>query len=165
MSIAEEYVKKADNDEDDSKYHRTDTRRSSRPVFDEHESEVSTEATHPIEVSKRRTASSSTCLSDFTSSIDLTRHGAAQSNEEAQAIVDAGFSQRITGDPTQDMLNLFLGPLLLQPQVEERRLESMEEDITSHSELCKKEALQEKIVPLVAKKKSSLKDKVTLFLD
>ncbi|KAK9091430.1 hypothetical protein Sjap_024607 [Stephania japonica] len=165
MSIAEEYVKKADNDEDNSKYHRTDARGSSRPVFNEHESEVSTEAAHAIEVSKRRTASSSTSLSNFTCSIDLTRDGAAKGNEEAQSIMDAGFSQRITGDPTQDMLNLFLGPLLMQPPVEERRLEDVEKDITLHSELRKKEALQEKVVPLVAKKRSSLKDKVTLFLD
>ncbi|XP_059649848.1 uncharacterized protein LOC132295571 [Cornus florida] len=76
-------------------------------------------------------------------------------------------SNPITGDPTQDMLDLFLGPLLNKPLEEEKKVESIVQDLTFSYELKihnQNDVLGEELVPLT-KKKSSLKDKVAFFLD
>ena len=74
-----------------------------------------------------------------------------------------------TGDPAHDMLDLFLGPLLKKP-VEEKKNNFMLGDVAISQEVgkfgieSKKNIAREEIVPLM-KKKSSLKDKVAMFLD
>ncbi|MCL7049446.1 hypothetical protein MKW94_024678 [Papaver nudicaule] len=76
-------------------------------------------------------------------------------------------SQSRTGDSTQDMLDLFLGPLLKIPQNVEKKYESVKEDVNMACEFRKQkqsEVLGAEVVPLT-KKKSSLKDKVSLFFD
>ncbi|RZC61772.1 hypothetical protein C5167_023521, partial [Papaver somniferum] len=70
-------------------------------------------------------------------------------------------SQSRTGDSTQDMLDLFLGPLLRIPQTAEKKSESITEDFNLACEPRKQkqsEVYGEEVVPLT-KKKSSLKDK------
>ncbi|RZC57960.1 hypothetical protein C5167_005264, partial [Papaver somniferum] len=70
-------------------------------------------------------------------------------------------SQSRTGDSTQDMLDLFLGPLLRIPQTAEKKSESITEDFNLARESRKQkrsEVYGEEVVPLT-KKKSSLKDK------
>ncbi|XP_021899055.1 uncharacterized protein LOC110815536 [Carica papaya] len=69
------------------------------------------------------------------------------------------------GDPTQDMLDLFLGPLLKKP-VQEKRTEFIKNDMEIDFEFRKsrQDDVGEEIVPL-QKKKSSLREKVSLLLD
>lgn len=67
-----------------------------------------------------------------------------------------------TGDPAQDMLDLFLGPLLKKPLEEKKQFAFVTEDVKFVHEF--KKQCQEEMVPLT-KKKSSLKDKVAVFLD
>ncbi|KAJ7942723.1 Serine/threonine-protein kinase dhkG [Quillaja saponaria] len=71
-----------------------------------------------------------------------------------------------TGDPAQDMLGLFLGPLLKKP-LDEDKYKCMTEDLTiAYKFNCQNEdnVVGEQMVPL-AKKKSSLKGKVAMLLD
>ncbi|KAK8655742.1 hypothetical protein V6N13_108309 [Hibiscus sabdariffa] len=70
-----------------------------------------------------------------------------------------------TGDPTQDMLDLFLGPLL-KKTVEEKRSEFIMRDPTFSNELGKggRNDVKEEAIPLT-KKKCTLRDKVAMLLD
>ncbi|GAY43320.1 hypothetical protein KPL70_012401 [Citrus sinensis] len=76
-----------------------------------------------------------------------------------------------TGDPAQDMLDLFLGPLLKKPVEDQNRTKFTANDIfdiefRKLSETQKNDAGQEHTVASpVMKKKSSLKDKVAVLLD
>ncbi|KAJ3682314.1 hypothetical protein LUZ60_014887 [Juncus effusus] len=73
-----------------------------------------------------------------------------------------------TGDAAQDMLDLFLGPLLKNPGLnKEPSFESVEPACsTSLFERSERETYRgEKVDEPLEKKKSSLKDKVALFLD
>ncbi|RWR90476.1 hypothetical protein CKAN_01957300 [Cinnamomum micranthum f. kanehirae] len=72
-----------------------------------------------------------------------------------------------TGDPAQDMLELLLGPLLKKPQAGERTLDTLRKDMAiacNFGEDISSQAGVEQEVPLT-KKKSSLKDKVAMFLE
>lgn len=72
-----------------------------------------------------------------------------------------------TGDPAQDMLDLLLGPLLKKPAREENKIGLIKEDMTFAVDITKQRQNNigmEVVVPLT-KKKSSLKDKVAMFLD
>ncbi|KAG8650888.1 hypothetical protein MANES_07G076000v8 [Manihot esculenta] len=67
-----------------------------------------------------------------------------------------------TGDPAQDMLDLFLGPLLKKPPLEDEKrsgLFSKDTDLVFELRKRSQNDVGEEIVP-VTKKKSSLKDKV-----
>ncbi|XVE85610.1 hypothetical protein DITRI_Ditri17bG0104100 [Diplodiscus trichospermus] len=70
-----------------------------------------------------------------------------------------------TGDPAQDMLNLFLGPLL-KKTVEKERTELIKKDLTFANELRKgsQNDVKEETAPLT-KKKCTLRDKVSMLLD
>ncbi|XP_058098032.1 uncharacterized protein LOC131243005 [Magnolia sinica] len=72
-----------------------------------------------------------------------------------------------TGDPAQDMLDLFLGPLLKKPRSEDRKVELIMEDMSLACDLSKhiKSQVPVKESAPMMKKKSSLKDKVAMFLD
>ncbi|KAH0757038.1 hypothetical protein KY290_020531 [Solanum tuberosum] len=68
-------------------------------------------------------------------------------------------------NPTQDMLDLFLGPLLKKTH-EEKRVELVREEMSLARDLNKKtRSNPSEDRPVMVKKKSSLKDKVSLFLD
>lgn len=72
-----------------------------------------------------------------------------------------------TGDPAQDMLNLFLGPLLKHPLEEEKNTKIMTEDMTfvpKYGKHSRNASIGEEFVTSM-KKKSSLKDKVAMLLD
>ncbi|XVE91791.1 hypothetical protein REPUB_Repub01dG0042100 [Reevesia pubescens] len=76
------------------------------------------------------------------------------------------FSSTIrTGDPAQDMLDLFLGPLL-KKTVEEKRTEFITRDLTFSNEFGKgsQNDVKEETAPLT-KKKCTLKDKVAMLLE
>lgn len=73
-----------------------------------------------------------------------------------------------TEDPAQDMLDLFLGPLLKKSVSDDRRIKTIEEDRTFVREV--KEQLHDNSIALadlvpLTKKKSSLKDKVAMLFD
>ncbi|XP_010250235.1 PREDICTED: uncharacterized protein LOC104592515 [Nelumbo nucifera] len=70
-----------------------------------------------------------------------------------------------TGDATADMLDLFLGPLLKKPQDKERKLEFVMEDMPSSREFKSQSKVVGEEAVLLTKKKSSLKDRVAMFLD
>lgn len=75
-------------------------------------------------------------------------------------------SSNRTGDPAQDMLDLFLGPLLKKPLEEETRTKFTTNDIDFSNGFSKRnqnDVGQENV--LLMKTKSSLKDKVALLLD
>lgn len=71
-----------------------------------------------------------------------------------------------TGDPAHDMLDLFLGPLLKKPMEIEKMSEFIAKDVDFTLELKKKSHSDfgDEMAPPM-KKKSSLKDKVSLLLD
>ncbi|KAI3976454.1 hypothetical protein MKX01_008312 [Papaver californicum] len=98
-----------------------------------------------------------------TSTSTLTKNN-RESSEDGATIIS---SQSRTGDSTQDMLDLFLGPLLKIPQTGGERSESVAEDFNLACEFRKHKRNQvvgEEVVPLT-KKKSSLKDRVAMFFD
>ncbi|GMJ13394.1 hypothetical protein HRI_005008600 [Hibiscus trionum] len=70
-----------------------------------------------------------------------------------------------TGDPAQDMLDLFLGPWL-KKTAEEKRSEFVMRDLTFSNELGKgtRNDVKEETIPLT-KKKCTLRDKVAMLLD
>lgn len=77
------------------------------------------------------------------------------------------FSSNRTGDPAQDMLSLFLGPLLKQPVEEKKNTEIITEDMAFVSEYRKQSqntAVGEELVSLMMMKRS-IKDQVAMFLD
>lgn len=73
---------------------------------------------------------------------------------------------QMTGDIAQDMINMFLAPLLSKPAVCEDRSRPVETSITSTNHAPRKKDFQDvarvQMAPVV--KKSSLRDKVDLFL-
>lgn len=73
---------------------------------------------------------------------------------------------RRTGDAAQDMLDLFLGPLLKKPQEEKKQFEFVLDDMKFSHKFKEQDQsdVVEEMVPLT-KKKCSLKDKVAAFLD
>ncbi|XP_060184548.1 uncharacterized protein LOC132614179 [Lycium barbarum] len=72
---------------------------------------------------------------------------------------------KMSENPTQDMLDLFLGPLLKKTH-EEKRVEQVREEMNFACDLNKnKQSDPSGDRPVVVKKKSSLKDKVALLLD
>ncbi|OIT05508.1 PREDICTED: uncharacterized protein LOC109243683 [Nicotiana attenuata] len=80
-------------------------------------------------------------------------------------IEDAPPKLNMSENPTQDMLDVFLGPLLKKTH-EERRVELVREDMSLAYDLNKKKQIEpSEGQPVLVKKKSSLKDKVALLLD
>ncbi|KAL3522873.1 hypothetical protein ACH5RR_015707 [Cinchona calisaya] len=78
-----------------------------------------------------------------------------------------GFKPAMSGNPTQDMLDLFLGPLLKKTQEQDKEGGLIAEETKFTYEAKRQHrsgVLGEEPVVLV-KKKSSLKDKVAMFLD
>lgn len=71
-----------------------------------------------------------------------------------------------TGNPTQDMLDLLLGPLLKKPIVQGKKNEFILQDLASDYDIRnqKKNNMTKEVIPSL-KKKSSLKDKVAMLLD
>lgn len=71
--------------------------------------------------------------------------------------------QSRTGDPAQDMLDLFLGPLLKKPRGDkEKKIEFTTND-EGLRQLSQNDVGEEMVSQM--KSKSSLKDKVAMFLD
>lgn len=90
---------------------------------------------------------------------------ASYSSSVALASEEIAIIDRRTVDPAQDMLDLFLGPLLKKPVMEENK--SFVKDFAFAYEFerqSQNDVVVEEIEPLM-KKKSSLKDKVAMFLD
>ncbi|ONI32003.1 hypothetical protein PRUPE_1G344100 [Prunus persica] len=78
-----------------------------------------------------------------------------------------GLNSGGTGDPAQDMLDLFLGPLMKKTVEKESESRFLTEDVTFAHEIIREShsnVVREGIAPIM-KKKSSLKDKVAMFLD
>ncbi|EXC33073.1 hypothetical protein L484_014952 [Morus notabilis] len=151
MTIAEEYVRTDKNTDQDQAAKRTSEprfrppatlspRKESKDCNDAHSATDDTSASY--------------CQSSSTHNISASHK--LNSSTETIAI-----TTRATGDPAQDMLDLFLGPWLRKP-VEEKKTDSVVEDAAFSQDFgiqSKKE-----IAPSV-KKKSSLKDKLAMFLD
>ncbi|KAK2635764.1 hypothetical protein Ddye_030556 [Dipteronia dyeriana] len=75
-------------------------------------------------------------------------------------------SAATTGDPAQDMLDLFLGPLLKKPIQQEKKTEFTANGMVFTNKLQKlsqSDVREEMVYPM--KTKSSLKDKVAMLLD
>ncbi|KAK4371211.1 hypothetical protein RND71_010686 [Anisodus tanguticus] len=84
---------------------------------------------------------------------------------QERTIEDAPPKVNMSENPTQDMLDLFLGPLLKKTH-EEKRVELVREEMSLARDLNKKNQSDPSgDRPAVVKKKSSLKDKVLLLLD
>lgn len=74
----------------------------------------------------------------------------------------------VSGNPTQDMLDVFLGPLLKKTHEEKKKVESRIENFDFDLEAYKQKNVVVEEVPLpttLGKKKSSLKEKVMMFFD
>ncbi|PON60938.1 hypothetical protein PanWU01x14_149060 [Parasponia andersonii] len=158
MTIAEEYVKANKNMEQEqvAKGEHDSRSRPRTTLFYRNESKDCNQslATDDIGASYSQTSAIHDVSSSYISSNSSTE----------EAVINA----RGTGDPAQDMLNLFLGPLLKKP-VEEKKKDFVIEDLAFSEEFGKfgvenKKNIAKVVVPSM-KKKSSLKDKVAMFLD
>lgn len=77
------------------------------------------------------------------------------------------FNSSGTGDPAQDMLDLFLGPWLKKPVEKEAKTDILTDNLAFSYELESKtrsNVVKEETAP-ITKKKTSLKDKVAMLLD
>lgn len=88
--------------------------------------------------------------------------------EKSTGVENLATNTRRTGDAAQDMLDLFLGPLLKKPPNNEQEIgagktESMIITNESIKQATSREMWREEAT--LTKKKSSLKDKVAMFLD
>lgn len=84
---------------------------------------------------------------------------------QERTIEDAPPKLSMSENPTQDMLDLFLGPLLKKTH-EEKRVELVREEMSlarDQNKNNRNDPSEDR--PVLVKKKSSLKDKVSLFLD
>lgn len=103
--------------------------------------------------------SASSCISHLTET-----EGKGKENPKTENI---GINIIRTGDAAQDMLNVFLGPLLKKPPPKERVCGALESEWLLSIDKSDKEVrdmLSSEEAPVV-KKKSSLKDKVAMFLE
>lgn len=77
------------------------------------------------------------------------------------------YKPSMSGNPTQDMLDLFLGPLLKKTREKEKKVDLTTEEIDFDLEMSRRQNKpgEELANVAVAKKKSSLKDRVAMFLD
>lgn len=90
---------------------------------------------------------------------------ASHSSTVSLASEEIAIIDRRTGDPAQDMLDLFLGPLLKKPFEQKTRSLIKDMEFAYEFEMqSQNTVVGEEIEPLM-KKKSSLKDKVAMFLD
>lgn len=107
--------------------------------------------------------------------LQVSCHGSQYATMENEELVPSCVSKtkeiivepNMSGDPTQDMLDLFLGPLLKRTQEEEKKTNLISEEMSFAYELKKQKhsvVVREEHAPLT-KKKSSLKEKVAMFLD
>jgi hypothetical protein len=98
----------------------------------------------------------------LSASCETTSYGSTMNLVSEESLI----SSSRTGDPAHDMLDLFLGPLLKKPVEKEMRSEFTTMDVDFTFELKKKTRndFGDEMVPPM-KKKSSLKDKVSLLLD
>ncbi|GAB4850690.1 hypothetical protein Ancab_029995 [Ancistrocladus abbreviatus] len=87
--------------------------------------------------------------------LEVANSNATESSSVQQSIINSGK----IGDPAQDMLDLFLGPLLKKPLVE-RKNDVMTDQTMLNYKLSKQSQDDSVEVPLLTKKKCSLKDKV-----
>lgn len=135
----------------------------------------------PEEASNREFESGSRLAERVSSSIKLDDSMDSQNCNERSFIQDATSSKPYgssaseeitinssrTGDPAQDMLNLFLGPWLKKPVEKETRTDILTDNLAFSYEIetqTHTNVVREEIAP-ITKKKSSLKDKVAMFLD
>ncbi|XP_077220526.1 uncharacterized protein LOC143854432 [Tasmannia lanceolata] len=160
MSMAKEYVKADKGNELQQATTTKPTSKAQYPstsIFSRNQSRDSLKTTENIQgISPCTTRGPSSGLP-----------GTVRKDKESSAKEDITINANRTGDPATDMLNLFLGPLLKKPQSEERNFESITEDMAWACDLSKpikNRVVVEEEVPL-SKKKSSLKDKVAMFLD
>ncbi|GLT67849.1 hypothetical protein SLA2020_401270 [Shorea laevis] len=148
ISIAKEYVK-ADKDVETPKSLNLD---------------CELERQFPATASYRN--ESEGCLNASNSTQRSPTHEAASNNSTVcPANEHSSINTSRTGDPVQDMLDLYLGHLLNKP-VEEQRTESITKDVAVANDLEKQSLndVQEERVPTL-KKKRSLRDKVALLFD
>ncbi|XP_011025435.1 PREDICTED: rRNA biogenesis protein RRP36 [Populus euphratica] len=149
VSIAEEYVKA----DEDSRRKQTSGR------------ECKLQGQLPATASSKNDLEESFIVLDgkhISAGCETTSYGSAMNLVSEESLI----SSSRTGDPAHDMLDLFLGPLLKKPMEKEKRsaFTTMDADFTV---VLKKKGHDdfgdEKVPPM--KKKSSLKDKVSLLLD
>ncbi|XP_043716609.1 transcriptional regulator ATRX homolog [Telopea speciosissima] len=158
ISIAEEYVK-ADNEIN----HQPSEREEATSVT---QSLAANCSIIESDVSLKDTQSSRGLSTHPTESLtsNLSKTGFKDQDDSISKSIITDLSR--TGDPTQDMLDLFLGPLLKKPQKEERKMEITTEEFLDYKfrKQNQSQSVETEVVPMV-KKKSSLKDKISMFLD
>ncbi|XP_027356214.1 uncharacterized protein LOC113865694 isoform X2 [Abrus precatorius] len=146
IAIAEEYVKDYENKE------RVET--SGGQCESKWEFQVTNET---------GTSLDSPCENKISSSCG--REGLTNSTSTTGKLIATSTSQ--SGHPAQDMLDLFLGPLLRKTLEKEEESKSVVKNLQITHEFPRQsqdESAREEVVPLM-KKKNTLKDKVAMFLD
>lgn len=126
--------------------------------------EVQSSSNRDLESEKKLLASTSVENGDILNQKLSTDSAMGSTSRSEQSLV----SISRTGDPAQDMLDLFLGPLLKKPVEDQNSTKFTTNDIEFRklSQTQKTDAGQEHTVAApVMKKKSSLKDKVAMLLD
>ncbi|XP_006661873.1 uncharacterized protein LOC102701300 [Oryza brachyantha] len=164
VSIAEEYVKA-----DKAKRHEVEATKTAR--YNEHRPSISTKADSGGSIINARSELPETTTKSNTAPSESSR---AESNKQQ---VQCRPSFTATGDVAQDMLNIFFGPLLSKCSGYEKKSKAVESLVESANHATEKKEsanrptekndlhsdIQKQVEPAM-KKKSSLKDKVPLFL-
>ncbi|KAK4373429.1 hypothetical protein RND71_008813 [Anisodus tanguticus] len=160
MSIAEEYADDADED-----LTVEDLMSIAKEYVNESEQAASAkEKSAPMEDAISMSIGSLSCIEVDIQSLRRETNSDCISIQE-RTIEDAPPKLNMSENPTQDMLDLFLGPLLKKTH-EEKRVELAREEMSLARDLNKKNQSDPSgDRPVVVKKKSSLKDKVALLLD
>ncbi|XP_028188284.1 uncharacterized protein LOC114374792 [Glycine soja] len=145
MAIAEQYVKDYENKD---RKERSSRQRESKWQFQD-----TNETGTTLDSSCENRISSGSGREDLSNSTSTTGELIATSTSQ-------------TGDPAQDMLDLFLGPLL-RKTLEKEKIKSVVENAKITHEFSRQsqdKLAGEEMVPLM-KKRNTLKDKVAMFLD
>lgn len=160
MSIAEEYAGNADED-----LTVEDLMSIAKEYVKENEEAASGKGKNgPTEDAISMSIGSLSCIEADNQSLRTETNSDCISIQE-RTIEDAPPKLNMSENPTQDLLDLFLGPLLKKTH-EEKRVELVREEMTLARDLYKKNPSDtSEDRPVLVKKKSSLKDKVSLFLD
>ncbi|PHT54064.1 hypothetical protein CQW23_08526 [Capsicum baccatum] len=162
MSIAEEYAGDADAEEDLTV---EDLMTIAKEYVNDNEQAASgKEKKGPTEDAISMSIGSLSCIEVDNQPLRRDTNSDGISIQE-RTLEDAPPELNMSDNPTQDMLDLFLGPLLKKTR-EEKRVELVREEMTLARDLNEKarnDPSEDR--PVLVKKKSSLKDKVSLFLD
>ncbi|XP_071702388.1 uncharacterized protein [Rutidosis leptorrhynchoides] len=165
ISIAKEFV---ENDESDTVQQKSTERQrgsKSKSSYTSVAAQTTLISPHDIQSDMPEKTTSHHDFFENTTSKDTTSHHDSLENTTSKVTPpDTSVETRVTDDPAQDMLELFLGPLLKKPPTIEEASSINDSIISCDIKTQKHDVISSKQVS-ITKKKSSLRDTVAMLLD